>query len=272
MGLKPTYGLASIRGIVPLSVSLDHVGPMSRSVADAALLLQAIAGYDPRDVASVEVLVPDDYGAALRRRTSALRLGVPRVPFFDDVDAQVLAATEDALETLATLTAGNRDVELPPLPAARPVGVEAYAYHARYLADRGALYAPSTLERIESGREMTASEYAGVLYELELGRKAIREVFDEVDLLVTPTLMELPITIAAALEAPIEATRRLIRNPAPFNVYGIPAISVPCGFSRDGLPIGLQISGAPFAESDVLALAHAYQQVTGWHRRTPPEA
>ena len=268
VGLKATYGLASIRGIVPLGVSLDHVGPMCRTVADAALMLQAMAGYDPRGIASIEAEIPD-YASALRRPTSALRLGVPRA-FYEDVDPQVLAAVERALGVLGDLTAGTRDVELPPLPEARTVGVEAYAYHADLLDERRDLYDPSTLERIEGGAEMSAADYAEARYQLTLVRKAIAAVFDDVDILVTPTLVQLPVSIEEARASPLEVTGILIRNTAPFNGYGTPAITVPCGFSREGLPIGLQLCGRALGEVDVLALAHAYEQATEWHERTPP--
>ena len=267
VGLKATYGLASIRGIVPLSVSLDHVGPMCRSVADAALMLQAMAGYDPRGIASIEAEIPD-YAGALRRPTSALRLGVPRA-YYEDVDPQVLAAVERALDVLGGLTAGTRDVELPALPEIRTVGVEAYAYHAELLEERRDLYDESTLARIEGGAGMSAADYAEARYQLALVRKAIAAVFDDVDVVVTPTLVELPVSIEAAQASPREATAVLIRNTAPFNGYGTPAISVPCGFSREGLPIGLQLCGPALGEVDVLALAHAYEQATDWHERTP---
>ncbi len=269
VGLKATYGLASIRGIIPLSVSLDHVGPMCRTVADAALMLQALAGYDPRGIASIRADVPD-YAAALLRRTSSLRLGVPRTPFYEDVDPQIAEAVERALGVLRDLAASTRDVELPALPQARPVAVEAYAYHADLLDGRRELYDASTLARIEPGAEVSAADYAEALYQLKLVRKAIAGAFDDVDVLVTPTLPRLPMRIEAARESPAEATRILVRNTAPFNTYGIPAISVPCGFSREGLPIGLQISGRALGEVDVLTLAHAYEQSTAWHARTPP--
>ena len=241
---------------------------MCRSVADAALMLQPMAGYDPRGIASIEAEIPD-YAGALRRRTSAMRLGVPRA-FHEDVDPQVLAAVERALGVLGDLTAGTRDVELPPLPEARTVGVEAYAYHAELLEERRGLYAESTLARIEGGAEMSAADYAGARYQLALVRKAVAAVFDDVDVLVTPTLIELPVSIEAAMASPLEATATLIRNTAPFNGYGTPAITVPCGFSREGLPIGLQLCGRALGEVDVLALAHAYEQATDWHERTPP--
>jgi aspartyl-tRNA(Asn)/glutamyl-tRNA(Gln) amidotransferase subunit A len=268
VGLKPTYGLASIRGIIPLSVSLDHVGPMCRTVGDAALLLQALAGYDSGDIASLETVAPV-YATALQRRISGLRVGVPRVGFYEDLDPQISDAVERALGVVDGLTGGMQEVVLPARPEARPVALEAYTYHRDYLDEGRELYAESTLERIMTGAETSASDYAEVLYQLELGRKGIDEVFDEVDLLVTPTLSELPVTIGEAQAAPVETTVRLIRNPSPFNFYGIPTISIPCGFSREGLPIGLQISGPPLGELDTLALAHAYEQATPWNDRTP---
>ena len=271
VGLKPTYDLASIRGIIPVSVSLDHVGPMCRTVADAALMLQALAGYDPRDIASIRADVPR-YSSALQRTTSTLRVGVPRTPFYDDVDSQILDAIERALHVLRELTASTQDVELPPSSQTGPVFVEAYTYHAGSLDERRALYAASTLDFIMRGANVSATDYADARYQLELGRKAIADAFEEVDVLITPTLVRLPASIEAALESPFEVTRIQARNTAPFNVYGIPTISIPCGFSREGLPIGLQISGQPFGELDVLALAHAYERATDWHNRTPPLA
>jgi aspartyl-tRNA(Asn)/glutamyl-tRNA(Gln) amidotransferase subunit A len=266
VGLKATYGLASVRGIVPLQVSLDHVGPMCRTVADAALLLQALVGYDPGDVASIQVEARD-YSSALRRRTSSLRLGLPRKMFYEDVDPQILDAVEGAITVLGGLTKSTQVVELPAPPASDPVAVEAYEYHQDLLAENQELYGSLTLERILRGAKVSATDYAAAIYQLKLGRKAVASVFDEVDLLITPTLPQLPIHIKDTLNSP--GDRTLIRNTMPFNLFGIPAISIPCGFSREGLPIGLQISGRALGEVDVLALAHAYERRTDWHERTP---
>lgn len=269
VGLKATYGLASIRGIIPLSVSLDHVGPMCRTVADAALMLQALAGYDSLDIASIQANIPN-YASALQRRTVSLRLGVPREFYYEDVDPEILTAVERALGVFGEITSGTRDVELPPLPSGRPVLAEAFAYHAEYLENNRELYGKMTLDRIDRGAEISAVDYAEVLFDLELSRKAIANVFEGVDLLITPTLSRLPVSIEEALS--VSGDDDLIRNPAPFNVYGIPAITIPCGFSRDGLPIGVQICGPALGELDVLALAHAYEQATDWHERVPPLA
>ncbi|NNC64364.1 MAG: amidase [Gammaproteobacteria bacterium] len=269
VGLKPTYGLASIRGIIPLSVTLDHVGPMCRTVADSALMLQALAGYDPRDIASIRTSVPD-YSSALHRATLGMRLGVPRSLFFEDVQAEIINGVERALDVLSELTASMTDVDLPPLPQARPVLVESYAYHAEYLETSPDLYDAATREQILRGVGISAKDYAESLYEVELSRKAIDAVFDDVDLLITPTMARQPVDIETALAAPVEINPTLIRNASPFNTYGVPTISIPCGFSNDGLPIGLQISGRSLGELDVLALAHAYEQATDWHETVPP--
>ena len=269
VGLKPTYGLVSTRGVIPLSVSLDHVGPMCRTVVDAALMLQAMAGYDPLDITSIEADLPN-FVAALQRRTSGLRLGVPREPYYEDLDPQIGEAVGRALEVLGRLTARIDDVELPPVPEVPLVVAEAFEYHAQLIGEKRELYDPNTLTRIMRGLDYPATDYVRGTYQLKLARKAIARVFETVDLLVTPTLSRLPIRIDEARETPFDDT--LSRNTFPFNAYGVPSISLPCGFSREGLPIGLQISGSTLGELDVLALAHAYEQATDWHERVPPLA
>ena len=272
VGLKPTYGLVSIRGVVPAAESLDHVGPMCRSVGDCALLLQAIAGYDPRDPVSLDV-EPPAYADALERSTAALRLGIPRAPYFDRLTADVAAATDEALRVLRGLTGEFRDVTLPRVPDFSTLLAEAYAYHERHLADPAerALYQRATLERIQAAGDVSMTDYFRARRELALARRAITETFADVDLLITPTAPDLPGTIASA-ESPSVGADAVPpgRNTLPFNLYGIPTISIPCGFGRSGLPIGLQISGPRLGEIDVLALAHAYEQATDWHRRSPP--
>jgi aspartyl-tRNA(Asn)/glutamyl-tRNA(Gln) amidotransferase subunit A len=269
VGLKPTYGLASIRGIVPLGESFDHVGPMCRTVTDAALMLGSIAGYDPLDPASIVAYVPD-YLQASTRPTRNLRLGVPRSPFYENVDPEIAAAVDRALELLSHVTAGTQDVELPAVPQGRVISFEAYRYHREHLATSRDLYQASTLERIEGGADISAAAYAEGRSQLTRAREAISTVFENVDLLVTPTMARLAITIEEAKGGPNDGLR--IRNTMPFNAYGVPSITVPCGFGADGLPIGLQISGRPLGEVDVLTLAHTFEQATEWHRRVPPIA
>ena len=271
-GLKPTYGRVSVRGVVPLSWSLDHVGPICRTAADTALMLEAIAGYDPLDTTAIDFPV-ERYAQAIHAKTAALKIGVVRRFFFDQIDPQVEAAINTALDVIGKLTAGVRHAELPsyqPLPV---VAVEAYAYHTPYLTKTPELYQPSTLVRLQAGATISASAYAEGRRELDRLRRVVGTVFSSIDLLVTPTTPRAAVTIADGAHEetpPPGGVSPLLRNTQPFDIFGLPAISVPCGFTRDGLPIGLQISGPRFGESRVLALAHAYQQATDWHTRRPP--
>ncbi|MDH4107877.1 MAG: amidase [Gammaproteobacteria bacterium] len=274
VGFKPTHGLASIRGIIPVSETLDHVGPLTRTVADAALLLQGIAGYDPADPVSIRV-EPTDYAAFARAGLERMRIGVVRKPYFDDLDPDVASAMEDALDALATIGAGLREVDLPPHPDFPVLLAEAHAWHAPYLAEASSrdLYHPVTLERIVAAGGFSTDDYIAVRRDVELARRAIAAVFEEVDVLVTPTAPGLPETIRNAVN-PAEATgaEPSVRNTFAFNIFGIPTISVPCGYSESGLPIGLQISGPAQGETRVLALAHAYEQARAWHTHRPPIA
>lgn len=271
VGLKPTHGLASIRGIIPISETLDHVGPMTRTVGDAALVLQAIAGYDALDPVSIRTELPE-YADSLQQSTAGLRLGRPQSPYFDRLDVDVAKMVGAALEVLAKLTAGIGAITLPPHPDFPVLLAEATGYHGKNLADpvKRGLYDPLTLARLDAAAAFSTADYVLAYRELLLSRKAIDKVFEEVDLLVTPTTPGLPETIDKAVN-PAEASggEPSLRNTFEFNIYGIPAISVPCGFSGSGLPIGLQISGPRLGELSVLALAHAYEQATGWHIARP---
>ena len=273
VGLKPTYGLVSTRGVVPLSWSLDHIGPMCRTVEDAALLLQPIAGYDPLDTNSIEAAIPD-YAKAMQRKVSTLRLGIPRAVFYETLDPEIEQAVNEALRVLGRLTASTREVELPAYKTLPVVGAEAYAFHAPYFTKTPELYQPMTRQRLERGAQVTAAAYIEGRRELDRLRRAVGSVFSTVDLLITPTTPILPATIQEAADSPnVPAAGGVapsLRNTQPFDVYGLPSISVPCGFSRGGLPIGLEISGPRLGEPVVLALAQAYEQATEWRRRRPP--
>ena len=270
-GLKPTYGRVSTRGVVPLSWSLDHIGPMCRTVADAAILLGALAGYDPLETTSIDAPVPD-YSQALRMQTSALRLGIPRSLFYEKLDPEIEAAMNQALDVLRKLTAGTHDVELPPIGNLPVLAAEAYSYHLPYFSKTPELYQPMTRDRLERGARITADAYIRGRREMDRLRRAVGGVFTNVDLLITPTTPVPPLPIAeSASDLIAAAAPSSLRNTQPFDVYGLPAISVPCGFTRSGLPIGMQISGPNFNESRVLALAHAYEQATEWHKRRPAD-
>jgi aspartyl-tRNA(Asn)/glutamyl-tRNA(Gln) amidotransferase subunit A len=270
VGLKATHGLASIRGIVPLSVLHDHVGPLARSVEDCALIMDALTGFDPLDDVSIRV-ERGALHASAGDSVAKLRIGTPRAPFYEGLDPEVATAVERALGVLRGLTAATTDVELPDIGYAYTVlGAETYEYHAQMLADpaKRALYSPITLMRIESGANVTTNDYIASRRRMTIARNTIDDVFKKVDVLVTPTFMQPPPTVAASLASPPDE-RGMIRNTLPFNVLGIPTISVPCGFTRAGLPIGLQVTGPRLGEARVYALAHAYEQATDWHRREP---
>ena len=272
VGLKATYGLVSTRGLVPLSRTLDHCGPLTRSVADSALMLQAMAGFDPRDPTSIRTEIPS-YASALYATTTDLRIGIPRQPFFARLDPEVESLVETALDRIATITASMQDVTFPDLEGFAITGAEAYAWHAPYLRDESnhALYQPETLGRILSGAGTSAVEYQRIRRRIEGSRRLAWDLFEEVDLLITPTTPVLPGTIENALtHLPVEVPAPPAHNTMPFNILGLPTISVPCGLSSTGFPAGLQISGPQLGELDVLRLAHAYEQGTDWHRLRPP--
>jgi aspartyl-tRNA(Asn)/glutamyl-tRNA(Gln) amidotransferase subunit A len=273
VGLKPTYGLVSTSGVVPLSWSLDHVGPMCRTVADAAVLLQAIAGYDPSDTNSIDAATPD-YSRALTQKVSTFRIGIPRAVFYEGLDPDIEQAVTDALQVIRRLTTSTRDVELPSYRTLPVVGAEAYAFHAPYVTKTPELYQPATRQRIEGGSRVTASAYIEGRRELDRLRRTVAAVFSNVDLLVTPTTPILPQTVDEAINNPTVpppgGVAPSLRNTQPFDIFGLPTISIPCGFSRSGLPIGLQITGPRLGEAQVLALARAFEQATEWHRRNPP--
>jgi aspartyl-tRNA(Asn)/glutamyl-tRNA(Gln) amidotransferase subunit A len=269
VGLKATYGRVPSRGVIPLSASLDHVGPLARSVADVAIVLQAIAGFDAEDMTTAEVPVAD-YLSGMKESPARLRVGVPQDYFFDDLDVEVASTLNHAQDTIRTIVAQIKEVRLD-VPTDRTLQkAESYANHAESVAKRPELYDPETLRRIRSGENVSAAEYIQQRRELERVRRSIRSIFADIDLLVTPTT-PMPAPSIAELKASPEALRpaelRLLRNTRPFNVWGLPAISVPCGFTQSGLPIGLQIAGPPWREDLVLQLAYAYEQATAWHKR-----
>ena len=261
VGLKPTYGRVSLRGVFPLSTSLDHVGPLCRNVTDAALMLQAIAGYDKLDTTSVDRPV-ESYADALNVKTKP-RIGIVRHPFFEDLDPEIGNTMNDAISKIKDLSSDILDeVDLPPTPTAIHAP-EAYAVHAKYLSESPELYGPWMRARLEQAKAIDTVAYIEARQELDRVRRCVGDVFSEVDLMVTPTNPVPPIAIKEALEmSPPPAGELWLRNTRPFNVYGLPTISIPCGFTSTGLPIGLQIAGPNFSEASLLAFAFAFEQLT----------
>lgn len=269
-GLKPSYGLVSTRGIIPLSWSLDHVGPMARSVADLALMLQAIAHYDPHDI-SCQKFPAVYYPSAIAESISALRLAV--VPeFWKDIDAETARAVDAAVAAMGQLTASLSEVSLPVEVDRTLVRCEPYVYHQRHLPAHENQYDRETLRRIRSGSDVTAPQYVESQRDLLRQRREVLHIFENVDVLLTPTSPVLPPTLGELSKTPDELRSReliMLRNTRPWNVYGLPAISIPCGFSSSGLPIGLQIIGAPGSEGVIMALAQVYQRRSEWHKQRP---
>jgi len=270
VGLKPTYGRSSRAGVLTLSWTLDHTGPMARTVQDCAFLLQPLAGYDPADPASSRAPV-EDYLAPLGRDIRGLKIGVPRAYFLEEVDAEVARAFEEALETLRRLGAEVRDVQIPSLRGAHSflliLMAEAYAYHERDIREHPELYGEVLRERILTGALITASEYTQAQrIRSEICRETA-EVLKTVDVLASPTALKPATPFAQAFDPEFAFPKS---NMAPFNLTGLPTLALPCGFSSSGLPVSFQLSGRPFEEGTVLRAGHTYEQATTWHTRRPP--
>ena len=269
VGLKPTFGLVSNRGTIPASDSFDHVGPLCKTVADAALMLQAIAGHDPAWSRSKNIPIPN-YGLASTLSTKQFRIGIPRPFFYDGLDSEVERVINEALKVVSSLSASMKDVNFPAdtLYEYGALGAEGMAFYRPYLAKARVLAQPAYRKAFaENITHANAEDYVLTRKQLFKKRREIGRFFNDIDLLVTPTLQRPPRTIKEQIERansekpyPPE-----LHNTMPFNVFGNPAISVPCGFTKSGLPIGLQIAGAPMAEDKVLALGLAFEQSTQWH-------
>jgi aspartyl-tRNA(Asn)/glutamyl-tRNA(Gln) amidotransferase subunit A len=274
-GLKPTFGRVSNEGCVPLSYSLDHIGPMARSMRDCAVLLQVLAGFDPLDPCTVRVAVPD-YAAELNGSVRDLRIGLMREYFFDvpELDAEVRQAVLDGVDRLTAAGAAVVDVALPHAAIARHAQraimfSEAYAYHLPDLQSRPQLYGKYTRQQIVQGALYSGADYVQAQRVRSVIKAEALAALSTVDVLVTPTMLN----VAPTFEGyDPDAMRRAPTFTAIWNLTGLPAASVCCGFSNAGLPIGMQIVGKPFDEAMVLRVGDAYQQVTDWHTRTPAAA
>lgn len=283
-GLKPTYGRVSCFGVVPLSWSLDHVGPMGRSAEDCAIILDCIAKYDPRDPNSVsrppskthETLTSEGSRGPLSLQ--GLKLGIPQDAFVDPLDPEVRLAWRGAMMVLKEAGAQVIDVELPraTLELYRTVQKpEASLAHMEkgWLDEKRDLYSDLTRIRLLEGQEIRAVDYLRAQHQRRLFSSSLRSAMQRVDALVLPTQPMPAIPIAQmgediSIEGVTEnAGSAMLRLTMPFNLAGLPAISFPCGFNSQGLPLGLQVAGKPFEEGLILRIAHAYQHMTDWHRR-----
>ena len=268
VGLKTSYGRVSTRGVVPSAYSMDTIGPITRTVEDAAALLQVLAGYDPLDAITPSEPVPD-YSHALGSSIAHLRLGVPREYFFEQLHPDVSSAVEEAIRHLRTKVRETRDVTLPRLriPENGDYDVELYHYQKPFFDKSPELYHPRSQRLLNEVKKVETIAYIETLKRIRECRRDIRRVFEQVDVLVLPTMREPAPLISETVN---ETHRRPPSNTAAFNHFGTPAITLPCGFSGAGLPIGLQIVAPPWQEPVVLSVGYAYQQSTDWHKRTPP--
>lgn len=273
VGMKATYGRVSRTGVVPLSFSLDHVGPMTRTVEDNALMLNALAGHDPRDPGSAAAAVPD-FTAGLRDGVKGLRIGLVRHFHARDLEAdpEMAAAVEAAAGRLGALGASVREVRLAPLDeyaACNRVILlsEAFAVHEKWLQERPEDYARVTRNRLLPGAFLRSVDYVQATRLRAKLLAAFEETMRDFDLLVCASSMEPACAIAD--EETVERTYpRQART--PFNLLGAPALALPCGFSADGMPLAFQIVGKAFDEATVYRAGWAYEQDAGWHTRRPP--
>jgi aspartyl-tRNA(Asn)/glutamyl-tRNA(Gln) amidotransferase subunit A len=259
VGHRPSYGLISMKGVIPLCTSFDTAGPMARTVRDAAVVIDSLTGST-------------NYASLLQEDVSALRVGIARKSFFDDLDPGVAACVNQAEEAIGKLVAQVREVEVP-VDAFRTIfDAEIYEYHEAMFLKTPELYDPRTLYRLRDCAGIGATSYIREGHRLEEFRTAATRVFEQVDVVITPTTPA-PAPKLADLEAlaipdvrPFEM-KYLLRNTAPFSSLHWPSTSVPCGFTSDGLPVGMQISSCPGGDSTTLRLAHAYEQATEWHEK-----
>ena len=278
VGLKPTYGRVSRFGVLGLSWSMDHVGPLARTVEDAALALGGMAGYDRRDPASGNQPAPD-FAQGINDGVRGLRVGVVRDYFFRNLDPDVAAAVETAAGVRAKAGAAVTEVALPLAAHSSVINLpvqlsEAATYHQALLRKHWDLYSPMVRSRLLPGFAVTATMYLNGQRARALLTQQARDLLTQVDVLLTPTepvgaprIGDDVVNIDGRAEGVVNALTRLTR---PFNLTGLPAISVPCGFTSEGLPIGLQLAGRPWDEATVLRAARAFEQATDWHTRRPP--
>ena len=278
VGLKPTFGRVSLRGVIPLSWNLDHVGPITRTVKDGALVLQIIAGYDAQDPASLQMLL-GDYLNHLEDKIKGKKIALAAGEYVHKSNVEVITAVDDAAKVFTSLGAKVEQVEMDFLhEAALANGLmtqaDGAAYHRERLAEHPDWFSADVRQRLETGRAFTSTEYSLARRTQAEMKLRFAQFFERYDFLLLPTT---PITApliedneSTPPEYAVEQARRLTRFTAPFNLTGLPAISIPCGFSKEGLPIGLQIVTKAWNETGVLRAAQAYERETNWGTRRPP--
>ena len=277
VGLKPTTGRVSRYGVLPVSFSMDTIGPLTRTVADCALVFDVITCPDERDSTTWSI-PPSPTSTDLDKPVAGIRLGVADGYFCDGLSADAREVFDACLAVFRSLRLSLHEAPLPDVAAADACGhviivAEAAQAHRRLLATRADEYTPATRRSLEMGLSVPATLYIDAIKRRgTLLREILATTFAEVDVLVTPTLA-LPVPTMAEVDADLEHQQRyraLARNTKPFNTYGLPALSLPAGFTADGLPVGIQLIGRPYAESLLFRVGNAFQKVVDHHSRIPP--
>jgi aspartyl-tRNA(Asn)/glutamyl-tRNA(Gln) amidotransferase subunit A len=271
VGFKPTNGLVPNRGTIPATPSLDVCGPIARSVEDTAIILNVIAGYDELDITSVEHAT-DDYVAALRQPVAGFRVGLP-IGYFDMIEPEIATTIWAAIDTIKSLVHSVREKALPEGGAAMslmPFG-ETYAWHEPHLKASRFLYSAKDQATLDALAGKKAEDYIRAKWALDLARRTVNRDLADIDVLVFPTVHTMASKLMTQTQPAKDPARGkdALYDAGLFNVLGLPALSLPCGFGKSGLPIGLCIAGPRFSEGRILALAHAYEQATAWHTRRP---
>ena len=271
VGFKPTYGRVSLRGVFPLSWNLDHVGPLTKTVEDAALLLQVISVYDPLDPASIKMLVGDYLGHLMDDMTGR-KIALGMGEYIESAEPEVLDAVREAAKVFASFGCNVQEVDVNWMREAALANktmtqADGAAVHRQRVQEHPDWFGEDIRRRLEDGANTTSTEYILARRTQAEVRKKCEQFFEQYDLLLTPTT-PVPAPAIAGNDA-VEQAGRLTRFTAPFNLTGLPALSVPCGFTKDGLPIGLQIVSRAWAEAKVLNAGNAFERVTGWHTNRP---
>jgi len=277
VGLKPTYGRVSTFGAIPLSWSMDTLGPLTKTVMDAALLLQVIAGYDPFDLTTSSCPVPN-YIQGIVNGIQDVRIGIPRDYFFERIDPEVKLIVERAIRVLIDLGATPIEISLPYMELSLLCSytilfAEATSYHEPLLRQYADLYSPDVRLYLEAGHVISATDYLKAQRLRTLIKQSLHEAMKLVDVIATPTVPSPALKIGQSTvilggrEENINDA--MFRYTCPFNLSGQPAIALPCGFTTDGLPISLQLAGRPFEESTIFRVAQAFESVTPWHTLHP---
>ncbi len=271
VGLKPTFGRVSLRGVFPLSWNLDHVGPLTRCVRDAALMLQVISVYDPIDPASMKMITGDYLGHLvddMQGRKIAIGVG----EFIEGSDPEVWEAIQAAIQVFESMGCRIQKVNVDWMREAALANKtmtqsDGAAVHRDRLKEHPEMFGEDIRRRLQDGAKTTSTEYILARRMQAEVRKRCELFFESYDLLITPTT---PIA-APTIEGndAVEQAGRLTRFTAPFNLAGLPALSMPCGFTKDGLPIGMQIVAAAWKDAKVLNAGYAYEQATDWHMKFP---